>query len=130
MTEVLKVLRQRKLFDALIAFLRTAYPEMLKQDSLSAPQINYSELNKHKVFTHYDPTLPTYPRRLIVVADPRLGGGSLQRSVQSFCAKQAVCEHLVVEDRAYIEYLPPGCAVKPEQIPASNWQVRSFPRNS
>ncbi len=115
-------------------FLKKNYPNMIVGDQVNDKPIvvgntnNFAALNKHKVFSHYDPTLATYPRRLIIT---QLDAGqmSLGRIVLSFCSQQDYCEHVVVDDRAYIEYLPHGYGNLKNKIPDKNWQVRAYKRS-
>jgi hypothetical protein len=122
MLETLQEIRKhRDQVKLLEQFLRRHYPGIIISDTVSAA----SNPNKHKVFEHYDPGLITYPRRLIVLA---ADVGDLQAAVLDFCAQQAHCEHIIVEDRAYIEFLPADHLSLISKIPDKNWMIRRYKR--
>lgn len=100
----------KKLFD----FIYKNYPSLIIDD-----------YNKHRVFQHYDPSLLTYPRRYIIINSNRL---VLDRMVTDFCARHGYSEFVVIEDRAYIEYIDHNSLKIKDRIPDRNWQVRQFKR--
>ena len=112
---------------ALESFLAKNFPAMIIDDTKPAATgrvISREAENKHKVFTYYDPALATFPRRMIFVGD------SLEKKVRDFCAKQFFCEWIIIEDRAYIEYIQPEAAAHKPNIPEKNWQIRAFKKKS
>ena len=111
---------------SLESFLTKNFPAMIVDDSRSAPAktATRGQENKHKVFSYYDPSLATFPRRIIFV------GGDLQKKIRDFCAKQFYCEWVVIEDHAYIEYIQPEAAIHKSNIPDKNWQIRAFKKKS
>jgi hypothetical protein len=123
MFEVLKAITtNRKWVIALESFLMKNFPAIIIDDMKSFEQKRVSKEieNKHKVFTYYDPVLVTFPRRII------FSGGDLQKSVQDFCIKQFYSEWIIIDDRAYIEYLQPDVATYKPNIPEKNWQIRAY----
>ena len=119
------IVKNRQWALALESFLMQNFPAMLIDDSkvLQTPQ-KTKEDNKHKVFTYYDPSLATFPRRIIFCSD------DLQKQIRDFCARQFYCEWIIIEDRAYIEYIPYDAAAYKSEIPEKNWQIRAFKKNS
>jgi len=125
MVQILKDLQNKGWEDRLTTFLRRNYPSVLKSEIVD----DYNSLNIHGVFEYYDPTLATFPRRLIIT-DADTGHITLKSAVINFCAQQAYCDHIFLDDRAYIEYLPPEFATLKDQIPAKNWQVVLYRRKN
>lgn len=126
MLEILNdVQKEDTLAQSLAQFLREYYPQIILEDDqdveIGADVIS----NKHRVFKHYDPILNTYPRRLIIIERP---DADIKRDVLSFCSQQGYCEHLIIEDRAYIEYLPPEHLALKDDIPEKNWEIKEYKR--
>jgi hypothetical protein len=128
MVEILKVmLADRILSQQLKDFLRSAYPHIISDGGPPKVAVNYVTHNKHNVFQHYDPTLATFPRRLIItVVDARQSNKSLDAMVRQFCQMQAISEHIIIDDYAYIEYLPMEYTDIKDQVPEKNWQIRLY----
>ena len=127
MFEVLQTItRNRPWALALESFLSKNFPAMIVDDTkTSTSKILSKEAgNKHRVFAYYDPTLATFPRRII------FSDGDLGKKVRDFCAKQFYCEWVVIDDRAYVEYIPPEAAAHKSNIPEKNWQIRAFKKKS
>jgi len=124
MLEVLRALiRDNRIVVLLERFLRQNFPALIVDDAKTAVLPERVQ-NKHRVFTYYDPTLATFPRRLIFI------GSNLPKKVRDFCAGQFYCEHVIVEDRAYVEYVPNDSAAIKPNIPEKNWQIRGFRKRS
>jgi hypothetical protein len=106
----------------LLDFLKDKYPQLLRTASYSmAPSHKF--LNTDKVFTHYDPDLNTFPRRMIITEKT---GGDISDDVSKFCADKLNCETLVIEDRAYIEYLLPEHIKFKDAVPEKNWEIIKY----
>jgi len=124
MLEVLRALiRDSRAVVLLERFLRQNFPAMIIDDIKATPPTKQVP-NKHRVFTYYDPTLATFPKRIIFV------GPDLLKRIRDFCAAQFYCEHVIIEDHAYIEYIPNESAVLKSSIPDKNWQIRQFKKRS
>lgn len=109
---------------SLLAFLRANYPLVLVEPA------DYSSQNYHNVFVHYDPTLNTIPRRkILTVSDAAISRRPLSVLVDEFCGRQAYCDYVEIDDRVYIEYLPPELGHLVEEIPKKNWQVATYRTN-
>jgi hypothetical protein len=120
------IIKNRQWALALESFLMQNFPAMLVDDSKASQttQKNKEVDNKHSVFAYYDPSLATFPRRIIFSSD------DLQKQVRDFCARQFYCEWIIVEDRAYVEYISHDVAAHKSEIPEKNWQIRAFKKNS
>lgn len=123
------ITKKRQWAISLEAFLTKHFPAMIIDDTKPAGAIPkrgvWKEIdNKHKVFTYYDPSLATLPRRII------FSDGDLQKEVRDFCAKQFYCEWLVIDDRAYVEYIPHNISSYKPNIPEKNWQIRAYKKKS
>lgn len=105
MTEVLKVVDGEELID----FLRKNHPHVLVEDK--AKPIGSG------IFENYNPSILTYPRRLIIV------GGDLQRKVDAFIADKVKSDYVIVDDKAFIEYLTINDAHLIDLIPVKNWSI-------
>ena len=115
MLNLLKQITQNSIWVASLGnFLRDNFPAIIIEDDVQV-------INKHGVFDYYDPTLSTYPRRFSIVDE-----GNLKEAVLNFCAKQGYCDYAIVDDRAYIEYLPPDLMGIKGSIPMQNWQVKRY----
>ena len=130
MYEVLQIIvKNRQWAISLESFLSKHFPAIITDDAkMAAPaprRLASKEVeNKHKVFTYYDPALATFPRRII------FSGNGLQKKVTDFCARQFYSEWIIVEDRAYVEYIQPGASTQKSDIPEKNWQIRAFKKKS
>lgn len=112
----------------LMAFLRSNYPSIIIEDKVNH---DHSKDNKHRVFSHYDPNLSTWPRRIIFTnIDSTSSKRSLSKLVDDFCSENDYCESIIIENHAYVEYLPIGYKHIKDKIPTKNWQIRSFNKNN
>jgi len=120
------ITRNRQWALALESFLMQNFPAMIIDDSRDIKTSTRTKEveNKHNVFSYYDPSLATFPRRIIFYSD------DLQKDVRDFCARQFYCEWIIIEDRAYIEYIPHDAAAYKSEIPEKNWQIRAFKKKS
>ena len=126
MMHILRSLQKNGKSDQLVGFLRDNYPSILKDDPRQSKR-DYESLNAHGVFEHYDPTLATFPMRLIIT-EGDTGHTSLSKAVLSFCAQQARCDHIFIDDRVYIEYITPEYANVIDRIPEKNWAIARYKR--
>lgn len=120
-----QIKKEEKLSLQLASFIQENYPHLIKNDDQQSFRHVADRLNRHNVFGYYDPSLNTFPRRLILTQQPDTG---LERDVLDFCSQHGYCEHLILEDRAYIEYLPPEYIQLKDQIPEENWEIRAYRR--
>lgn len=102
--------------DEVTDFLRKHYPNTI-EGGVKALVGDYD-----KVFTHYNPNILTYPRRIIFTGPKR----ELQKKVREFLLDKLKSDHIVVGDRAYVEYLEESDASITDKIPLCNWQIAAY----
>lgn len=127
MLAILKsIQKDRHLAESLSNFIRDHFPQMIEEDS-DADKVSESRkiMNVHNVFAHYDPSLNTFPRKLIIT---ERSGTPLSRDVLSMGSRYGYYEHLIIEDRAYIEYLSQEHMGIKDDIPEKNWEIRAYKR--
>jgi hypothetical protein len=67
MTEILnKMLKNPGMEKNLYDFLRANFPNIINETGKTRVEANYELSDHDEVFDHYDPTLITFPRRLIL----------------------------------------------------------------
>lgn len=104
-----QLVKRPGLEESLAGFLREHFPHVI-----STPKVSVDRSTP--VFDHYDPALLTLPRRLILDSE--------EAAVQFL--RDKVGEYVVVDGRAYVEFLPADLAGLASQIPAANWQTRAW----
>jgi hypothetical protein len=102
-------------------FLRQSFPNVLKDDPGNLPVRDL--IGEVPVFGHYDPSLMTIPRRIILVNKDQ---AALLNLIQKFMVDKAEGDYVVVGSRAYVEYLPQDLEYLKTQIPAQNWLTRKW----
>jgi len=127
MTEILNKITNDSGGPKLEAFLSQAFPQVMNKPKCGAKEVRKNvvvksaqKMNLHNVFEYYNPSLMTYPRRLI------MSGSGLEKKVSDFLRNKNVHEHIVIEDRAYIEYLNPEENNLAKDIPEHNWQIKKY----
>lgn len=128
-------------------FIQQHFPYMIDQDQMpqvqaqpQAPGKSCSKpvrhripeqkenINKHGVFKHYQPSILTFPHKLILVDN---NASKLMKSVEQFLADKIKIDYIIVEDRAYVEYLLPKYAniqskMSPDMLEISNYRLRKM----
>lgn len=128
MVELLKEFEQipgavEKLFE----FLSKHYPHMiLKEDQPTkapaksqpapAPKPNLGGA----VFPYFNPQILTYPRRQIFEGD------DLERRAKEFLLDKLKSDFVIVDGKAYVEYLERADAQLESKIPQKNWQIAAW----
>jgi hypothetical protein len=84
-------------------------------------------LNRHGVFKSYQPSLLTFPHRLILVDN---NDERLLKSVSQFLSDKIKIDYIIIEDRAYVEYLLPKYAevqnkLRPEALEIEQYRRRN-----
>jgi hypothetical protein len=112
--------------DDLSDFLRAHHPDVI-QENITPQQVQEDgdALNAHGVFEVYSPDIITYPRRVIFVG-PKV---DLIKKVQEFVADKLQHDHIIIDDRAYVEYLLRADSKIAKQIPDKNWQIATYRKN-
>jgi hypothetical protein len=98
----------------IVSFLQKHYPTMI-EGSVQA-------FAGDGVFTHYNPSILTYPRRIIFVGPKR----ELQKKVNDFLLDKIKGDYIIIGNRAYVEYLKKEDIVVSDQIPQHNWQIAKY----
>lgn len=123
MVELLKEMEKipggvEKLFE----FLEKHYPHMIvreqKAEAKKAPAPVKSPVGP--VFQHFNPNVLTYPRRQV------LEGEDLRQRVQEFMLDKIKGDFVIVDGKAYVEFLERGDAPLADKIPAKNWQIAAW----
>jgi len=123
MKETLQKIDNSSGSERLALFLRKNFPQMIKSGTTATQKQDDSEhLNSHGVFDSYVPGILTYPRRIIFVGPKR----ELIREVRQFCLDKPVSDSIIVEDRAYVEYLDSTDLHLQDAIPLKNWQIAAY----
>lgn len=109
MKSTLSELNKLNANDSLEIFLRKHYPHMIEERKKS-----------NLVFKNYNPTLLTFPRRMII------SGDDIERKVLDFVSDKIKYDFIVVDGIAYVEYLTTDDKNIVGRLPASSWQVRRY----
>jgi hypothetical protein len=127
MTEILNKIKNGSGGPKLESFLTQTFPQVLNKPKCGAKGIRKStvvesaqKMDLHDVFEYYNPSLVTYPRRLI------MAGLDLEKKISDFLRNKSIYEHIVIEDRVYIEYLNPEENNLAKDIPEHNWQIKKY----
>lgn len=123
MVALLKEIEQRESgTERVYDFLNKHYPHMLVKDG--QPQAERDpEVVGGPVFGYFNPDLLTYPRRVI------LEGGSereLTRRAKEFLIDKIKGDFVVVDGRAYLEFLSRVDVAVVDQVPAKNWMIAEW----
>lgn len=121
MVEFLKELEKmpggaEKLFE----FLEKHYPHMIVRDSSAQKPWSEPKRSVDPVFPQFNPNVLTYPRRQI------LDGEDLVRRIQEFMLDKIKGDFVIVDGKAYIEFLERVDASLVDKIPLRNWLIASW----
>jgi hypothetical protein len=122
-------------------FIRNNYPHIIEDAALvnqiketaaetTVPDISFDmrviaddkNLNKHGVFPSYNPDILMFPHRHIIVGD----NNTLTQAINEFSKGKHILDWIVVDDRAYIEWLSDKYISILEQIPEHQFQIRRY----
>ena len=126
MADTLRLIDKRGGGDVLSEFLQVHHPDVI-QNLVTAEQArdDAETINNHGVFEVYSPDIVTYPRRMIFVG----AKADLIKRVQEFLADKFKHDHIIIDDRAYIEYLTVLDSSISNQIPEKNWLIAAYRKN-
>ena len=79
--------------------------------------------NKHKIFKSYNPSILSFPQRIIII-DPNLQ--NLNRRIRNFIKDKIDPDFLIIEDRAYIEYFMPKYKQEASKFPSEMRELRQW----
>lgn len=106
--------------NTLVSFLSEKFPYVIDIESQRKSTI-VKEFSP--VFSgHVDGAL-TFPHRLVMRNTDR---ATLEIDVAGFCEGHIQCEYIIVNNNAYIEYIPSNYASLCDSIPDSNWMVKAY----
>lgn len=126
MMDVLKKISTRPNGSAeLETFLRKHFPQVIKNDPGGLPVREVEE--DIPVFGHYDPSLLTLPRRVILAEKDE---AKLLELVKTFLIDKSDSDYVIIGTRAYVEYMPLHLAKLVKQIPAKNWLTTQYKAKS
>jgi hypothetical protein len=137
MIDIYKVLYARNLGDQFEDFIRRKFPYIIegeekpqraprpapKEKKIIPPQ----RLNKHGVFKSYNPRMLTFPQKLILTSD---NAENLATQVKEFLRDKVASDYIIIEDTAYIEYLPSKYKDIADQIPLEAREIELFRRKN
>jgi len=96
------------------AFLSEQYPHMLVDELPAVPAV------KSVVFSEYNPSILTYPRRII------FSGPDAGKQFIDFVSGKLKIDHITVDGSIYVEYLLKSDQHLVDKIPEKSWQIRSY----
>jgi len=110
----------------LFDFLSVYHPDVIQEDITTEQIRSDSEsFDVHNVFEVYKPDIITYPHRIIFVGSP----DDLRQQIKEFIADKIKHDFIIIDDRAYIEYLTKSDLKIVDQIPEKNWQITTYRKN-
>jgi hypothetical protein len=77
---------------------------------------------KNNIFPEYNPSILTYPRRIIFNTDAA-------QSIKQFVLDKIKYDYIIVENVGYVEYLNKQDEPIANMIPASNWLISNYRKN-
>lgn len=121
MVELLKELEQipgatEKLFE----FLKKHYPYMIVDESVAPSASPIPVTDAGPIFPHFNASILTYPRRQV------FEGPNLQKRLQEFLLDKIKSDSVIVDGKAYVEYLERGDAALVDKVPQKNWQIAAW----
>ena len=81
----------------------------------------------NRVFEDYDPNIKTYPKRVIMSNNNKK---ALLNRVKSFARNKICCDYIIIDDKAYIEYLDNDELDIIDNIPNKNWLIAAYRKNN
>lgn len=111
MVDILDKIKSVNGSDELLKFVKSNFPYMVVDEPVVIPS---------QVFDGYDPSILTYPRRLI------LRGDGLIEKINDFLRGKIKSDFVIVDNVAYIEYLIGSDIALVDKIPLSNWKVTNW----
>lgn len=118
MIELLKEIENIDGGEQMFAFLQTNYPHIIVSEKEKQPKTNIND----QVFKYYNPNILTYPRRIILEGNK----AQLLQKVQNFIVDKIKSDYVIINNRAYVEYLMQADANLKDQIPLNNWQIAIY----
>lgn len=105
--------------DSLAELLMKNYPHVIDNSAQSATVSAFGS-PAVSLFSGYKPGILTYPRRVI------LTGGDVAAKANEFVADKLRSDVIVLDGKAYVEYLTVDDKDILNSIPAKNWQIAAY----
>ncbi len=105
--------------ESILTFLQKHYPSVLN-NGIAQPSVVRTSPATNKVFEYYNPNLLTYPRRLVIEH------GEVERLAIEFIRDKIRSDFVIVDGKAYIEYLLASDEPIKDKIPTDNWVIRRW----
>lgn len=106
-------------YEQLLVFLRKSYPSMIVAE-VGQTQAAPAAVPSGPVFPYFNPGILTYPRRQV------FEGGNLAKTVREFCLDKIKSDFVIVDGKAYVEYLERGDSAVAGAVPLKNWQIAAW----
>lgn len=108
--------------DKLEAFISKNYAHMMITDDATPRPVPVQSQTVQQVFQYYNPNLLTYPRRIVFEGDER----SLAKTINEFVLDKIKYDSLILNGKAYVEYLTQADRLIINSIPVTNWQIAAY----
>ena len=97
-----------------------------KRPVVQPQRANTEALNKHNVFRTYKPDILSFPQKRIIINENRK---QLEAQVASFIQDKFGVDHIIVEDRAYIEYFEARYKNVVEKVPQNKRDIHLYKKD-
>lgn len=84
---------------------------------------NAENLNKHKVFASYKPSILSFPKKMIFVNSNK---NQLEAIVKHFLKDKASFDYIIIDDRAYVEYFNLENQEEADKIPKESREIYKY----
>jgi hypothetical protein len=81
------------------------------------------KVSNQKLFTWYNPSIINYPMRLVLKNDSEQ---ELNSSITSFAKDVVDYDYIIIDDTAYVEYVPSWAGKLVDLIPEHNWEIKLY----
>lgn len=105
--------------DSLTEFLTKNYPHVIDNSGQSVTTATFGP-STGGLFVGYKPGILTYPRRVIIT------GGDVAAKANEFVADKFQSDVIIVDGKAYIEYLTVDDKDIASQINPTKWQIAAY----
>ena len=119
MQNLLSAIKKRDDKELLYDYLHLHHPSIIRTNINETYERDY-------IFPNYNPHIQTYPRRVILFHND---SRKLAARVKSFIKDKMINDYIIIDNRAYIEYLNTNESDLVEKIPKKNWLIARFRKN-
>jgi hypothetical protein len=125
MVDAYESVMQSNLSDGFAHHLKTNHPEIIVDEVVKIPSTARIMLDActdpNNVFRHYNPQILRFPMQIIFMTDDK---EMLIGAISDFKRRHPNCEHTIVGEYGYIEYIPEDMLDTLDDIPDENWEIR------